>query len=66
MSFRVTSWIEARGFLGSFGIYAGVISALALLLPLLYFFGKKLRHLTAGTIKNRGAVVELEKRNTET
>lgn len=58
MSFRATTWVEERGFLGSFGIYAGVLGALTLLLPLLYFFGKKLRQFTAGTVKSESIALE--------
>jgi hypothetical protein len=58
MSFRATTWIEERGFLGSFAIYAGVLGALTLLLPLFYLYGKKLRQWTAGTVKTREVVSE--------
>jgi hypothetical protein len=60
MSFRVTTWVEQRGFLGSFAIYAGVLAAFSLLLPLIYFYGKKIRQWTAGTVKSKTSI-ELEK-----
>jgi hypothetical protein len=52
MSFRATTWVEERGFLGSFAIYSGVLAVLTLFLPILYFFGKRIREWTAGTIKS--------------
>ncbi|KIV98990.1 uncharacterized protein PV09_09270 [Verruconis gallopava] len=52
MSFRATTWVEQRGFFGSFAIYAGVLAALTALLPLFYFYGKRFRQWTAGTIQN--------------
>jgi hypothetical protein len=59
MSFRVTAWIEDRGFFGSFGIYAGVLGALALMMPLFWFYGKRIRQWTAGTIQNRSDVSDV-------
>ena len=53
MSFRVTSWIEDRGFLGSFAIYGAVLAVLSCLLPFMYAFGKPMRKWTAGTINRR-------------
>ncbi|TLD31962.1 gb [Venturia nashicola] len=53
MSFRATAWIEERGFLGSFAIYAGVLAGLACLLPVMYIFGKRIRQRTAGTVKSK-------------
>lgn len=65
MSFRATTWVEERGFLGSFSIYAGVIAGLACFLPVMYIFGKRIRQRTAGTVKseqspseNKGSYVE--------
>lgn len=55
MSFRATAWIEQRGFLGSFGIYAGVLGASMLFLPIMYFYGKRIRQWTAGTVKTRAS-----------
>jgi hypothetical protein len=63
MSFRATTWIEQRGFLGSFAIYAGVLGALSLFLPLLYVYGKKVRQFTAGTVQNRDLISEKESMN---
>lgn len=58
MSFRATTWVEERGFLGSFAIYAGVLAALACFLPVIYLFGKRIRQWTAGTVKNEQTQVE--------
>jgi hypothetical protein len=53
MSFRVTTWIEERGFLGSFSIYAAVLGVLFALLPFIYVFGKRIRQWTSGTVPQR-------------
>jgi hypothetical protein len=58
MSFRATTWVEERGFFGSFGIYAGVLGALFSFLPVFYVYGKKIRQFTAGTVKDQDAVSE--------
>lgn len=58
MSFRATSWIEDLGFLGSFGIYAGVIGASMLFLPVMYFKGKAIRQWTAGSVRKQDAQIE--------
>jgi len=52
MSFRATTWIEDRGFFGSFGIYAAVLAGLSMLLPVMYLYGKKIRKWTAGTVQS--------------
>jgi hypothetical protein len=53
-SFGVTDWIEARGYLGCFGIYAGVIAFLSLGIPFLMIFGKRIRKSTGGRVKKAG------------
>jgi len=58
MSFRATTWVEQLGFLSSFAIYAGVLAVLALFLPFVYFFGKRIRQWTAGTIKSTATLEE--------
>lgn len=55
LSFRATAWIEERGFLGSFGIYAGVLGGAGLLLPIMYFYGKRMRQWTAGTVRTKSS-----------
>jgi hypothetical protein len=58
MSFRATTWVEERGFLGSFAIYAGVLAVLACFLPVMYLFGKRIRQWTAGTVESQQMPVE--------
>ena len=36
-------WVAARGYMGTFGIFAGVLTFLALFLPLFFIYGKRLR-----------------------
>lgn len=52
LSYRVTVWVDDRGFLGSFAIYSGVLAGLAMLLPVLFLFGKSIRRFTSGTVKD--------------
>jgi hypothetical protein len=52
MAFRATTWVEDRGFLGSFSIYAGILAVLVLFIPLLFVFGKRIRRWTAGTVRD--------------
>jgi len=47
---QATLWIAQRGLLSTFAIYAEVMIVLSLGLPAFYFFGKRLRKLTAGTV----------------
>jgi hypothetical protein len=51
MSFRATTWVEQRGFLGSFSIYAAVLAVLGTMLPFMYVFGKRIRQWTSGTVR---------------
>lgn len=53
MSFRASTWITDLGYLGSFAIYAGVVGFGTILLPVFYFFGKKIRLWTAGTVRSK-------------
>jgi len=55
MSFNATTWIEQRGFLGSFSIYATVLGVLSLFLPVMYLYGKRIRQWTAGSVKTSSA-----------
>lgn len=50
MSFNATTWVEDMGFLESFGIYSGALGITALGLPLVYFYGKRIRAFTAGKL----------------
>ncbi|KLU82935.1 hypothetical protein MAPG_02002 [Magnaporthiopsis poae ATCC 64411] len=50
MSFKATQWIQDIGFLRSFGIYGGALALSCLGLPFVYFYGKRIRAWTAGTL----------------
>jgi hypothetical protein len=50
-SFRATTWVEERGFMGSFAIYASILAVLSLFLPVFYIYGKRIRMWTGGTVK---------------
>lgn len=50
MSFDATTWVENLGFLRSFSIYAGALGIASLGLPFVYFYGKRIRAFTAGTL----------------
>lgn len=58
MSFRATAWVEERGFLGSFAIYAGVLAVVACFLPVFYVFGKRVRRWTTGTVESEQIMAE--------
>ncbi len=48
---QTIAWVSARGMLQTFALYAEVMIVLSLGLPALYFFGKRLRLWTAGSVK---------------
>jgi MFS family permease len=48
---QATIWIMEKGPMQTFAIYAEVMIVLSLGIPLLYFFGKKLRRWTAGKVQ---------------
>lgn len=50
MSFKATQWVQDIGFLASFGIYGGTLAASCLGLPIVYFYGKRIRAWTAGSL----------------
>lgn len=54
LSFNATSWVEQLGFLQSFAVYSGALALLALGLPLVYIYGKRIRAFTAGKLVNPG------------
>jgi hypothetical protein len=58
MSFRATTWVAELGFMRSFSIYAAVLGGIALLLPVMYLYGKRIRHWTAGTVKSKDVASE--------
>lgn len=53
MSFQVTKLIENLGFLASFGMYSALLGGSALLLPLMYIYGKRIRTWSAGKLEAR-------------
>lgn len=48
---EVTTWVAEKGLLGTFVIYAEVMIVVSLGIPALFFGGKKLRQLTAGSVR---------------
>ena len=50
LSSQATLWIQQMGMMQTFTIYAEAMIVLSLGIPLLYFFGKKLRQKTAGKV----------------
>ncbi|RDL33935.1 uncharacterized protein BP5553_08303 [Venustampulla echinocandica] len=42
-TYGVTDWVQARGYMGCFGIYAGCIALLCVPMPFVWKFGKRLR-----------------------
>lgn len=50
---KATVWIAEKGPLQTFALYAEAIIVLSLGLPILYFWGKKMRQWTAGSVKNK-------------
>jgi hypothetical protein len=50
MSFKATEWVQDLGFLKSFGIYGAALGASCLGLPFVYYYGKRIRAWTAGTL----------------
>lgn len=55
MSFRATNWIEERGFLGSFSIYAAVLAVFSALLPLIFVYGRRIRQWASPALKKGNA-----------
>ncbi|KAK6082313.1 major facilitator superfamily transporter [Seiridium cupressi] len=50
LSSQVTVWVVEKGILNTFAIYAEALIVLSLGMPLLWFFGKRLRIWTAGSV----------------
>ncbi|TDZ53197.1 putative MFS-type transporter [Colletotrichum trifolii] len=48
---KATVWIAEQGALATFALYAEAIIILALGLPVLYFYGKRMRQVTAGKVE---------------
>jgi hypothetical protein len=51
LSFNATSWVQQLGFFSSFAIFAGALGGVSLALPLIYFYGKRIRRWTAGQLE---------------
>jgi hypothetical protein len=58
MSFRATTWTAELGFMRSFGIYASVLGAVSLFLPIMYIYGKRIRQWTSGTVNSKDVASE--------
>ncbi|GKT50093.1 putative MFS-type transporter [Colletotrichum spaethianum] len=50
---KATVWIAEKGAIGTFALYAEALILLSLGLPVLYFWGKRLRQWTAGSVKSK-------------
>ncbi|KAB5566134.1 major facilitator superfamily transporter [Coniochaeta sp. 2T2.1] len=50
LSSEATTWVTQKGFLNTFAIYAEVMIVVSLGIPLLYFFGKRIRVWTVGSV----------------
>ncbi|ORY67310.1 major facilitator superfamily domain-containing protein [Pseudomassariella vexata] len=59
LSFKITNLIMARGFLNMFGIYSGALAAVALLLPVIYIYGKPIRAWSAGRLEATSVAKEV-------
>lgn len=46
-----TTWVQEKGLLPTFVIYAEAMIVALLMMPLLFFYGKKIRMFTAGKVK---------------
>ena len=51
LTFNVTTWVKSMGYFGAFGIYTGALAGVALFLPLVFFWGKRIRHWSAGSLE---------------
>lgn len=63
MSFDATTWVEQIGFMKSFAIYAGILAFTTLGLPLVYFYGKRIRAFTAGKLDKTYSKEETDDEN---
>lgn len=50
---EATTWVATKGLLNTFVIYAEAMIVIALFIPALWFFGKKIRQWTSGQVKGR-------------
>ena len=65
-SSNASTWVQQRGPLVVFGIYIAVLFVLGLLVPVLYFYGKRFRQWTGGRIAKSGESTELRSSETLT
>ncbi len=54
LNFQVTTWIREKGYFGAFSIYSGIIAGVALLMPLIFLYGKRIRLWSAGRLERTG------------
>ena len=52
LSSEATTWVAEKGFLNTFAIYAEVMIVVSLGIPALYFWGKRIRLWTAGSVNH--------------
>ncbi|KAI0125168.1 major facilitator superfamily domain-containing protein [Xylariales sp. AK1849] len=64
-TFKATAWIRNLGFFKVFSIYATAIAAVGLLGILIYFYGKRIRAWSAGTLEARDTFVQNDVENTD-
>lgn len=50
LSSKSTEWISEKGFLNTFALYGEVMIVASLGVPVLYFFGKRIRQWTGGHV----------------
>jgi hypothetical protein len=58
-SSNASTWVQQRGPLVIFGIYIAVLFVLGLLVPVLYFYGKRFRQWTGGRIAKSSVLTEV-------
>ena len=51
LTFNVTTWVKNMGYFGAFGVYSGALAAVALALPLVFYYGKRIRLWSAGSLE---------------
>lgn len=51
LTFNVTTWVKNMGYFGAFGVYSGGLAGVALFLPLIFYWGKRIRHWSAGSLE---------------
>lgn len=55
ISFKAADWILALGYLKTFGIYSAIMAFFSLMLPAVYFYGKRMRLWSAGQFETSSA-----------